>query len=683
MKFTKALKRTISTLIAVLILMGQITYVSAEETNLKIYYNFDDLFQNYVQNQSQHNYAGKLNNVSLTAGLINNSAEFKGADNCYIEIENPSELYPIKAFSTQFWIKTKLEESGIAEIIKISDCFTLSLDKRTGKLSAWTKLAGKEEISVSIPEENLLEKDTWYYIITSYNSGTIRLFLNGKEIVSYTLDYYTTDYLSNNYNNMTIGKNFCGQIDEFKYLSVITTEEQARTNYDNYNGTISMWDSTSFPKTENFTEIETVNNDLFKESVKSFPLNTDYEEKNEVYAIKRNNFNGQKSISEDAYSGKFSLCVSGKDATTYISLKESIEYFIADNKNEQEQILNSSNLQITKEGHTIKGIGYTNANEEIALCVFDNNENIVYINQYTSAENGTYNFEFILPEEGNYTLKTRAQSWDTYIQALIKIDDNTESEQLKIEEYSAKTNIVNVWIKPKYKAKAVSFYVYGEVDGRKKYVKVNSDKDKDGIYELGEDFVQGKWQKIKVDLLDTEETFDYGLASGLYVQVNENSQWLFDKISSDYFVIEENEVDLSLLANDKIIYDTVLKLKEKNNNLYYGSPVQSIMQYDLDKKIAGVQINTDIETMLDNKDVLSNVLTPEITYNVAKYNNSGNKIYYTNTTGLYVYDIITEEKRNIGYSTSNIKIELVSPNGNYIYFKSDSNYYLYNFKEDI
>lgn len=356
MKFTKVLKRTVSTLIAVLIIMGQINYVSAEETNLKIYYNFDDLFQNYVQNQSQHNYVGKLNNVSLTAGLINNSAEFKGTDNCYIEIENPSGLYPIKEFSAQFWIKAKLEEAGIAEIINFSDCFTLNLDKRTGQLSAWAKLSGMEEISVSIPEEYLLEKDTWYYTVVSYHSGTIKLFLDGKEVASYKLDDYATNYLSDNYNNMIIGKNFHGEIDEYKYLSVKITEEQARINYDNYNKTISMWDSTSFPKTENFTEIETVNNELFKESIKSFPLNTDYEEKNEVYAIKRDDFNGQKSVSEDAYSGKFSLCVSGQDENTYIPLKESIQYFVADNKNEQEQILNSSNLQIIKEGHTIKGI---------------------------------------------------------------------------------------------------------------------------------------------------------------------------------------------------------------------------------------------------------------------------------------------------------------------------------------
>ena len=106
MKITKELKRIVSMLIAVLILMGQITYVSAEETNVMIYYDFDDLFQNYVQNQNQYNYPGKLNNVTLTSGLINNAAEFKGSDNCYIEIENPEGLYPIRAFSVQFWIKS-------------------------------------------------------------------------------------------------------------------------------------------------------------------------------------------------------------------------------------------------------------------------------------------------------------------------------------------------------------------------------------------------------------------------------------------------------------------------------------------------------------------------------------------------------------------------------------------------
>ena len=75
--------------------------------------------------------------------------------------------------------------------------------------------------------------------------------------------------------------------------------------------------------------------------------------------------------------------------------------------------------------------------------------------------------------------------------------------------------------------------------------------------------------------------------------MNENSEWLFDSISSEFREIKENEMNLESLAKNNLVYqDGVLKFQNKTDSEEYDiSKVVTHGKFDLEDKLSGINID--------------------------------------------------------------------------------------------
>jgi len=87
---------------------------------------------------------------------------------------------------------------------------------------------------------------------------------------------------------------------------------------------------------------------------------------------------------------------------------------------------------------------------------------------------------------------------------------------------TADNRYVKIWIKPAMGAKSATFYVNN--------TKIRSDKDGDGTFVVGQDFVTGNWSEITLDLLKADTPVH--IAESLEVYLNTDSIWFFDEITT-------------------------------------------------------------------------------------------------------------------------------------------------------
>ncbi|MGN1121507.1 MAG: hypothetical protein ACI4RV_03995, partial [Eubacteriales bacterium] len=157
-------------------------------------------------------------------------------------------------------------------------------------------------------------------------------------------------------------------------------------------------------------------------------------------------------------------------------------------------------------------------------------------------------------------------------------------------------NRITLYVKPKYYAKDLSFYLRTvSSNGYAMYVKVLGDKNGDGVFACHEDFEPGQWNEVTLDLHQTEQMLPDGMFSGLFVKVNENSEWLFDSVEGEYQKVLETDFNLAALAKDNLAFDGnslhFAEVESVDLREYDVKPVITSAMYDVDGKIVGVDVD--------------------------------------------------------------------------------------------
>lgn len=250
------------------------------------------------------------------------------------------------------------------------------------------------------------------------------------------------------------------------------------------------------------------------------------------------------------------------------------------------------------------------------------------VTEINDIRNNSYNGKLSVTDdayEGRFALKVKADTVsDLFPLKELKADSNTmfarvfASDEKAINEFSsylvetpllgekAETysatdfsdathiNEITLQIKPKYMAKELSFYLRTAYqDGYSMYIKVLGDKNGDGVFTCHEDFETGQWNEITLDLHQTEQMLPNGMFSGIFVKVNENSEWLFDAVKGECNRMRRTALDLSALEKDNFVYDgNELHFEEIDSDdleEFNTKTVVTSAVYDVDGKITGIK----------------------------------------------------------------------------------------------
>lgn len=300
---------------------------------------------------------------------------------------------------------------------------------------------------------------------------------------------------------------------------------------------------------------------------------------------------------------------------------------------------------------------------------------------------------------GKFSLKINAA--DTEMIPLRKTEEfivgqnnYISTNAISLKRHAIKTNIVKLYINPGENAERISFYL-SSANGDNEYSLIKNDKNGDGVFELGKDFSQGKWQEITLDLLEVSPELVNSKANGLYIKANQDSEWLIDDITSDYRVIQHINADITQLANDNLIINDNNEIifnnhtDENNSQLYDVRPVITGLNADIEGKVTKVNIeaayidgeyaNSDIKY----KDSIKKIILPY--YSHSRYNE--NLPWFYDDYVLYVGD----EPNNIyRYNMSddtvdvivdgNISSLIASQNGRYLFYSAEDKQYILDIK---
>lgn len=161
---------------------------------------------------------------------------------------------------------------------------------------------------------------------------------------------------------------------------------------------------------------------------------------------------------------------------------------------------------------------------------------------------------------GKYAVNIVAD--DIINQAYIEYD-LAATELFDIAENSG----VSLWVKPGAGAKWIKFYTNDAL--------ILGDSNQDGIYNVGQDLVSGKWNQVKLDLTETQPAITQG--DDFTVQTNDASVWLFDEVVSETTTIFS--VDLSKTINSKTqLVNNEIQFKKKTTDTYDIAPTVLVSQ---------------------------------------------------------------------------------------------------------
>lgn len=592
-------------LVAAAVAMSLVTISAAAEVSEPFFkYDFENISDKTAVDCSKNNISATLSSgTMLTSGIDGNGIYLNG-QNSSVTVSDTKLSQSMESFTFSFWVKPKSEagSSGTGNILSCQDSLKLEFDNASRKLIL--KISSTAETTIN-PEYSF-EKDKWYNIAITYSGDKVSLYANGKQIAQSAF----TGSISDSPKTMVFGYNgescFKGCIDEIIYFKECLAEDKLVQLYEAVTDNISEWNNVSYPLVSIYPNgISSAKSELFTNSKIARPIETGFEEKNEINAVESDNAGGQLSISEDCFEGKFALKAT-QLTDEYIPIKES-EYFKIKNLYESESPIGSTGYKVIEKndvftvqssGLNIKVYGNTSPNTEVTILL-ERTGNISYVDQIRSNSLGYYEFNFKIKEYGTYKLSVNSGK---LLAKDIKISEKI-SEKNEVKNVYTKCNRISMKLKPMYASDTISFYtriLATDENGSEieQYALIKSDKNGDGIFKVGEDLSRGKWQSIELDLTDVEEQLHDGTAQGIYMKANNGGEWLFDNISSEYRKTSVIEWDLSKFAvGNLILADEKLKFasQKDNENAYNISPVVATSGIDVSEKISDISVKSSVE----------------------------------------------------------------------------------------
>ena len=293
-----------------------------------------------------------------------------------------------------------------------------------------------------------------------------------------------------------------------------------------------------FPYKSKFPNgITSVSQTIWSDIERKKIIDTDFESVDDINAVRNNDYYGKLSMSEDAYRGRFALKAQVDGNADLLPLREI----------------------------------YSDTKAPFASIYYD-------IDNFSSE----MDIKAQLPTAGSNSFIDTPIEENSAIMSLATITDDIEN-----------ANLIKLYVKPQYNAQEITFYVRYQYNGMDVFSKIVGGSSSDGTFRLGNDFSQGAWTCFSLDLLKTEQPVPGGLINGIFFKVNENSEWLFDSISSEFREIKENEMNLESLAKNNLVYqDGVLKFQNKTDSEEYDiSKVVTHGKFDLEDKLSGINID--------------------------------------------------------------------------------------------
>lgn len=494
-----------------------------------------------------------------TPGIVGNGVRLSGKNN-YLKIDKKFMSERSEA-SYCVWVKSE-DLSKLMPVMFLEDGFCLSVGGGAVEL----KIGGStERLSVDI------RNNSWISIVVTVNAKKLKVFVNGEETLSQGLK--TSINLK---NSLYIGTDFevCSMLDtdEIELFDRELAASEIRDKYYAQTNKITEWEYVEYPLKEKYPKgIENAKTDNFGGSKYERPIETGFESRNEINAIKTENFGEQLAITEKKYEGKFALEINKKNSEI-IPIKTSRYFKLSDDavipkkvekseetKENEEKVYEDWNITVRVSDKTVTIAGTGTKTTDAAVLVSKNGE-IFYVDQTKLDENRDFRFVFPLTEYGNYSLKIGG-CYDSAFETELVLHPKSENSEKPVavktkavENIETKCNVISLMIKPMFAAETISFYTKCLAEDEKgtqteKYVLIKGDKDKDGVFKVGEDLARGKWQSVELDLTNISGADGGNVVSGIYISANDGSRWLFDNIGSAYRNITKNDFNLESMES--------------------------------------------------------------------------------------------------------------------------------------
>ena len=295
--------KTISILCAAIlincILFGNIKiYAEKNENESKIInFSMNVISNNQIKDDMKTSAVLKtVKDASLTSGIIENGIYLDG-NGSYLQYSGDGIIKNKIRLSCSMWVKPKFNSqyNGIMPLIHTDnmDLF-INCSDGTLQLNAYSNMVLKSDCSLKNDKD-----DKWYNIVLTCDSGNIELYINGKSDKKINF----TAFKGINCKSALVGYDgtdyFCGNTDELCVYNKALNKDEVYEIYNSVSKSITDWDYTSYPVVSSYPNgISAVRPELFKESKISKPIETGFESRNEINAVKDDNKNKISDIND-------------------------------------------------------------------------------------------------------------------------------------------------------------------------------------------------------------------------------------------------------------------------------------------------------------------------------------------------------------------------------------------------
>lgn len=145
------------------------------------YWNFDEIIDNKVKDQSGNGHDGNVTGATLEEGKLGKAMLFTAANKTFVAVPNAEQFNQLsKQFTVMAWVKPRtLDPKAVAGVLNFAGGYAMQISKN--KLSyadsVWWDFCG-------FGYYGQLEQDKWQHLAAVRNGDMVTLYIDGKEVGS-------------------------------------------------------------------------------------------------------------------------------------------------------------------------------------------------------------------------------------------------------------------------------------------------------------------------------------------------------------------------------------------------------------------------------------------------------------------------------------------------------------------
>ena len=145
------------------------------------YWNFDEIIDNKVKDQSGNGHDGNVTGAILEEGKLGKAMLFTAASKTFVDVPNAEQFnQPNKQFTVMAWVKPRaLNPKAAAGVLNFASGYGMQISKNklTYADSVWWDFCG-------FGSYGQLEQDKWQHLAAVRNGDKVTLYIDGKEVGS-------------------------------------------------------------------------------------------------------------------------------------------------------------------------------------------------------------------------------------------------------------------------------------------------------------------------------------------------------------------------------------------------------------------------------------------------------------------------------------------------------------------